>query len=953
MSDTAVGKFAGMLQGMQKAIKAAPIVAAVLLIVGAVKKLIGGIGRFITETSDAYIRHRQELAKIGQILQSTGAAAWTTTRQLREAAVELSNTSGRTVDEILGMQSVLLTFGNVTGETFYRAQQAIADMAAVMGGDLAGAARNVGRALEDPAEGMRVLARQGVILARADKERVEALVAAGQQMAAQKIILEAMERSFGGVAAAINDVNAAQSRLESATKRLKVAQGEATTGIRNWWADVRAGWREARAEAQEFRNAVARAERADHSRHIAQLENLREVIERINLGLTDFNEWEIQITKNDALSRELEIERKRIEEQIILIESNIQRRLRDARAAAAMGSPGVMIAEQRIVDGMRERQEALRREIELLGARQEAAQEAAKWAIRGNEEEQAALDKVRELERELAEIQDARARRLEEIARAEQRGLLTAEQARAAVAAAWQAEANAINVAISQAERLTVNNQRAINELTGNIGRMHAMMVTSTNHFLTFNEAAEQIQHMTPGQFSEFLDGVEYNLRRATMAINDNFAHSLITAEEHQQQLINVNRRALDVITAFTEEHRIRWGNNTTAFGRTLQIYRAIQDELSGIADAQQNAAEIRFINEHIHRVNVLNASLAERVELERQWALRQLRSSDVWKNANANARAVMENLVGQLHRIEESTEDTANNLQNWINGIQVAQQGLTAFSQLMNTVVANQTRSELDAVEERFARERELMEETHQRRLELYEEDLQNRLFFYGLARAATEQQHERELNAALQTGNHRLIFRAHQAKREFQIRKEYEQNRLAEEERAKAEREALELKAARDRAKIEHRAAMIQWAFSLAQTKVSVAQSIMQAFAQLGPLGGAVGAGVMGGIGAIKVAEVLARRPQMQTFAEGGIVRGNPFRGDATPIMAKGREMVLTDQDQTELLNAIRNGTIGGEGVRELHLTVEMDGEIIAKKVFEIGSLGNQFIRARGVIR
>jgi len=235
MGDGVVGQFVGIMRGVQKAIKAAPIVGAIMAIVGAVKKLTAGLARFVNETSEAFIRHQQELAKIGQIIQTTGASAWTTTRQLREAAFELANTSGRTIDEVLRMQSVLLTFRGVTGEVFGRAQQAVTDMAAVMGGDLARAAQYVGRALEAPAEAMRILQRQGVMLTQAEKARIETLVESGQQMEAQTVILDAMHRSFYGVAVAINNVNAAQSDFATQTERLRIAQGEATTGIRMMW----------------------------------------------------------------------------------------------------------------------------------------------------------------------------------------------------------------------------------------------------------------------------------------------------------------------------------------------------------------------------------------------------------------------------------------------------------------------------------------------------------------------------------------------------------------------------------------------------------------------------------------------------------------------------------------------------------------------------------------------
>jgi hypothetical protein len=122
------------------------------------------------------------------------------------------------------------------------------------------------------------------------------------------------------------------------------------------------------------------------------------------------------------------------------------------------------------------------------------------------------------------------------------------------------------------------------------------------------------------------------------------------------------------------------------------------------------------------------------------------------------------------------------------------------------------------------------------------------------------------------------------------------------------------------------------------------------MKTWAELGPLGVA-GAAAMTAVGAAQVAAILANRPKLQMYAEGGIVPGSPFRGDNVPIMAKGREMVLTEQDQTKLLDMIRGG--GNSTPIQINTVIELDGDVIAEKVFEAGSLGNSFIRARGVVK
>jgi len=47
------------------------------------------------------------------------------------------------------------------------------------------------------------------------------------------------------------------------------------------------------------------------------------------------------------------------------------------------------------------------------------------------------------------------------------------------------------------------------------------------------------------------------------------------------------------------------------------------------------------------------------------------------------------------------------------------------------------------------------------------------------------------------------------------------------------------------------------------------------------------------------------------------------------------------------------INNGGANDGQPIVLHFTLEMDGEPFAEKIFEIGSRGNRFIRARAVVR
>jgi len=360
---------------------------------------------------------------------------------------------------------------------------------------------------------------------------------------------------------------------------------------------------------------------------------------------------------------------------------------------------------------------------------------------------------------------------------------------------------------------------------------------------------------------------------------------------------------------------------------------RAIMSELKNLELTSEQAMKKKSetLNELQETYKATVARLNELGEEQgwfRRWQERSLWLIRLGRNGQRQVAAVRQ----EMERFQETLND--------VGGF-----ASSAIDKLFTWVDGRDMRE----LEEWYQREREYMKENHALRLAQHEEALQSRLFNYGIARAATTEQFAHELQRAIATGNHRLIWAAQQAKQEFQIRQEYEEKRLEMEEEIEKERAALEYEHARRKAEIQYRATLTQWIFDLALAKASLARSIIVATAAAPFPANLVPIGFAAGKGAAQLVALIRSKPQK--YAEGGIVRGNPYRGDAVPIMAKGREMVLTDQDQTLLLEMIRNGKADG-GPIVINTTIELDGEVIAKRVFEAGSLGSSFIKARGVV-
>jgi hypothetical protein len=104
-------------------------------------------------------------------------------------------------------ENMLLTFTNIGagGGVFDQATQTTLDMATALGMDVPNAAMTLGKALNDPVDGMTKLTRQGVTFTDAQIATVSAMVKSGDTMGAQKVILQELQREFGGSAKAAGE----------------------------------------------------------------------------------------------------------------------------------------------------------------------------------------------------------------------------------------------------------------------------------------------------------------------------------------------------------------------------------------------------------------------------------------------------------------------------------------------------------------------------------------------------------------------------------------------------------------------------------------------------------------------------------------------------------------------------------------------------------------------------
>ena len=162
------------------------------------------------------------VAQVETALVSTGNTAGKTMRQLKKEASELQRTSLFGDEDILqGVTAQMLTFKQITGDTFSRSQQAVVDMATRMKIDLKSASIQVGKALNDPKTGLSMLSRVGITFSDEQKEVIKTLQATGRMAEAQALILDELESQYKGSAKAASEAGA------GGFKQLSMALGDA------------------------------------------------------------------------------------------------------------------------------------------------------------------------------------------------------------------------------------------------------------------------------------------------------------------------------------------------------------------------------------------------------------------------------------------------------------------------------------------------------------------------------------------------------------------------------------------------------------------------------------------------------------------------------------------------------------------------------------------------------
>jgi hypothetical protein len=187
-------------------------------------------------------------AQTAQTIKSMGNAANVSAGQVEQLAGRLEAMTATEAEAIQEGANLLLTFGNITNQLgkgndiFTQTTEIMLDMGRALKKGPVDTATMLGKALNDPIQGMTALRRVGVSFTEQQVEQVKALQKSGDLMGAQKLILAELQNQYGGSGAAYAATFAGQ--VELLNHELGALGEEATLAVMPALRDLVAALRE-------------------------------------------------------------------------------------------------------------------------------------------------------------------------------------------------------------------------------------------------------------------------------------------------------------------------------------------------------------------------------------------------------------------------------------------------------------------------------------------------------------------------------------------------------------------------------------------------------------------------------------------------------------------------------------------------------------------------------------
>ncbi|MBX3448108.1 MAG: hypothetical protein KF777_01040 [Planctomycetaceae bacterium] len=143
--------------------------------------------------------------KLAAVLNATAGAAGLSAMEIARYASELQSVTNYGDEATIAAAGILATFKNLKGDTFKEVIASAQDLSTVMDQDLNSSIVQIGKAMNDPIQGMSTLSRVGVSFTQQQRDQIRTLQESGDLLGAQAIIMAELKSEFGGAAKALAD----------------------------------------------------------------------------------------------------------------------------------------------------------------------------------------------------------------------------------------------------------------------------------------------------------------------------------------------------------------------------------------------------------------------------------------------------------------------------------------------------------------------------------------------------------------------------------------------------------------------------------------------------------------------------------------------------------------------------------------------------------------------------
>lgn len=169
----------------------------------------GALVDFFSDSFSGALEAEQTIARLGQVIESTGGIAGVTVDEAKYLADEFKHLAGGSDDAVLSIIDMGLRMGTISEEEMPAFIQSTLDLGAVMG-DSAKAAQLMARAQEDPVGVLGALRKAGILVNESTEAQIKAMMDAGDTAGAYALLMGTVEAATAGAAETMANTTAGQ-----------------------------------------------------------------------------------------------------------------------------------------------------------------------------------------------------------------------------------------------------------------------------------------------------------------------------------------------------------------------------------------------------------------------------------------------------------------------------------------------------------------------------------------------------------------------------------------------------------------------------------------------------------------------------------------------------------------------------------------------------------------------